>query len=75
MLRVTASDVDSTSNGAITYQLVTGGSSPFTIDASTGFITTTMSLDRENVPQYTVFIHRRARGEVERHSPHQYFHK
>ncbi len=54
VLRVVAGDADSTSNGVITYRIVNGGSAPFAIDATTGLLTTTQTLDREATTEYNV---------------------
>ncbi|XP_067441162.1 protocadherin-23 [Thunnus thynnus] len=55
VLRVIALDPDEGSNGDITYSLTEDSSQgAFSVDASTGVIRTTRSLDRESRAQYTL---------------------
>lgn len=56
MLKVEATDLDSTSNGMVDYRLISGGgaNSPFSINVNTGSVFTQQILDRENVAEYTV---------------------
>jgi len=55
VLRVSASDPDEGSNGDLTYSLTEdGGQGAFSVDAVTGVIRTTRSLDRESRAQYTL---------------------
>ncbi|KAJ8317251.1 hypothetical protein KUTeg_005155 [Tegillarca granosa] len=57
VVQVSASDVDASTNGVITYSLVSGdGSSYFVIDASTGVITTSALLDYEEKTEYNLII-------------------
>ena len=55
VVTIVATDTDSGSNAVITYSLV-GGSTPFAINANTGVITTTATLDRETTSEYQVHL-------------------
>ena len=61
VVTVTASDVDAGDNGDIRYALV-GGTVPFAIDATTGEVTTTASLDREAQSSWALTVEARDRG-------------
>ena len=68
VLTVIATDADRGNNGSVTYslkQVPMKGSTPlFSIDSSTGLISTTLSnaLDRESQPEYTVIVKAGDRG-------------
>ncbi|XP_069100904.1 protocadherin Fat 4-like isoform X2 [Argopecten irradians] len=55
---IAATDADTGVNSAISYNIIgywSGGSIPVTIDTSTGVVTTSASLDRENVDMYVIW--------------------
>ncbi|XP_033646357.1 protocadherin Fat 4-like [Asterias rubens] len=55
--RVTASDSDSGNYGTLTYSIISGNAAgKFQIDGSTGEVTTTSGLDREEESSYTLVI-------------------
>ncbi|XP_071949334.1 protein dachsous-like [Antedon mediterranea] len=57
VLRVLASDPDKGSNGAVTYSLISGTrNSLFSINPTTGEVTTTQVLDRETAAQHMISI-------------------
>ncbi|KAL0994901.1 hypothetical protein UPYG_G00129030 [Umbra pygmaea] len=60
VITVTATDRDQGSNGQVTYGGITQDS--FSIDAVTGVITTTRSLDRESQDHYTLTVYARDGG-------------
>lgn len=68
VLTVIATDADRGNNGSVTYslkQVPMKGSTPlFSIDSSTGLISTTLknALDRESQPEYTVIVKAGDRG-------------
>ncbi|XP_053330037.1 protocadherin-20-like [Spea bombifrons] len=53
LLKVSASDADGGSNGDISYSLGHGAPDMFSIDSSSGILTTTASFDRENEMAYS----------------------
>ena len=53
VMLVSATDLDSTSNGAITYSV---NSTSFNMDSTTGRLTTNAALDRETTPSFTIMI-------------------
>ena len=50
---VSATDLDSTSNGEISYSV---NSANFNMDSTTGRLTTSAALDRETTPTYPIII-------------------
>ncbi|XP_075690633.1 protocadherin-20-like [Rhinoderma darwinii] len=56
LLKLSASDEDSGSNGDISYYLLDGDPNVFSIDRSTGIFKASISLDREMKSSYTVQI-------------------
>ncbi|XP_062329447.1 protocadherin Fat 4 [Osmerus eperlanus] len=54
---VLAIDVDSGSYGSVLYSIIDGNTDgAFTIDSENGILSTTVSLDRESVPEYNLTI-------------------
>jgi len=56
IVEVLATDPDQGENGVVTYSIVSNMSLPFTIDSSTGVVTTIATLDRETVDIYVFEI-------------------
>ncbi|EDO33359.1 predicted protein, partial [Nematostella vectensis] len=57
ILRVTASDLDSSLNGKVLFSILEGNSDgKFVVDQNTGVVTTNKSLDYEDVTEYTLVI-------------------
>ena len=54
--QVEAVDNDQGPNGTVTYRLLEGAEGKFAIDSQTGEIFTNGSLDREQVPSYTLLV-------------------
>jgi hypothetical protein len=54
VLDVNATDQDIQYNGQVTYAIMHGGDSKFTINSTTGVVRTQGSLDRETKDLYTV---------------------
>ena len=64
---MSATDKDSSSNGAVSYAIVDGvGKGNFTVDSSTGYVTTTTSLDRETQDSYTLTLQTKDGGSPSR---------
>lgn len=62
-LQVSATDKDSSTNGDVSYSIVDGvGKFRFDIDSSTGYVSTTTSLDRETQNTYTLNLQTRDGG-------------
>ena len=54
VIKVNATDKDIGDNAKIKFSLVHGGDNRFSIDENTGFIRTSMKLDRETKSRYSV---------------------
>jgi protocadherin Fat 4 len=63
IVTVSATDIDSSSNGDVSYVILDGvGKDHFSIDSSTGYVTTTTSLDRETQDSYILTLQARDGG-------------
>lgn len=63
VINIFATDRDSDLNGRLTYAIVSGNErGDFTLNPSTGLLTTNEALDRETVPTYTLNISAQDRG-------------
>ncbi|GLH01449.1 Fat-like cadherin-related tumor suppressor homolog [Gryllus bimaculatus] len=62
VVRVSATDADSGTNGQVTYRLVDDGDGAFEMDADTGDIFTAQRLDRESVASYSLTVQAIDRG-------------
>ncbi|XP_064636324.1 cadherin-related tumor suppressor-like [Lineus longissimus] len=54
VVQVTATDLDAGENGRILYSIVDGGEGKFTISSSTGWLTTTATLNKQQKSKYTI---------------------
>ncbi|XP_056397443.1 protocadherin-20-like [Hyla sarda] len=68
LLNLSASDDDSGSNGLVRYFLHSGDPGVFSIDSSSGILTTSKSLDREKKASYTVQVTAMDQGSPSRNS-------
>ena len=62
VIQVKATDKDSGSNGQVLYSISQGAEQKFVIDISTGWISTTQTLDRETKASYTLTVVARDSG-------------
>jgi hypothetical protein len=60
---VTAADLDSGSAGTLTFSIVGEGSERFRIDANTGYITLSITLDRESIVRFDLSVIVQDQGE------------